>query len=687
MRLTSFAVAFGLLWVFCYELWQIRPLGKLDGQLQELALVAIEDGEETDYGYKALCRSGSIRVLAYVNGKEQTIRVGDEIRMTGSLKAANAERDLYYIAKDIDLVAYQKGKVTIAPGEKHLRDLPARFYSTIQSRIQKLFPEDTSPFALALLTGDTSKLSYSLRNQMSLAGISHVVAVSGMHVSLICSLVLTLCFRRRRLAAGLCMVAIWFFGAMLGFSPSVTRAVIMNSVLLIAPMIHREYDSPTALGFALMLLLLNNPFSIASVGLQLSFASVAGILCFTRPIALWLRNLPLGKLFKGRLLQGFYTFLTASAATTLGASLFTMPLSAYYFGTVSLISLVSNVALLPFISVIFSLGYPIVAFSYVLYPAAEAVAGLISYPIRWVLYGVEILARVPYGALYSRSIYVILWLGASCILAVLAWFYRKPALAVLLSLVMVVTVPVLQGIHPEDYRFTMLNVGQGQCLLAEWGDSVLVIDCGGSQPEASGEEASRELLSRGRDTVDALVLTHYDLDHTGGCIQLMERMKVKALYLPDITPEDSQRALILKTAKERDIPIVWVKEEHKLLLDKGTVEIFAPVRTKTENDGLALLLSAGDYDILITGDMPIEGEREFLLSKALPDVEVLVAGHHGSRDSTGYAILSYIRPEQLLISVGRNNHGHPNSEVLDRAAYLGIRVRRTDQDGTIIITR
>ena len=688
VRLVAVGLALGFLWTFVYELWYIRPLEAQTGEGILISLTALEDEEATDYGCKVLCKSGNVRVLTYLFERSRPVRAGDKILLEGVLETAAGEGDLTYLAKEIGMIARQKGEAVITTGEKTLGNLPARLYGELQRRILQLFPQDTAPFALALLTGDTGRLSYSFRNQMSLAGISHVVAVSGMHVSLICSLVLNLCLRRKRLAAGVCLVVMWFFGAMLGFSPSVTRAVVMNSVLLTAPVLKREYDSPTALGFSLLLLLVKNPFSIASVGLQLSFASVGGILLLTGPVSQFLiehlpRRLraltPVGRVCK---------FLTASVATTIGASLLTIPLSAYYFGTVSLISFVSNLVLLPLISLIFSLSYGLVVLSFWIYPLGTWAAEAISIPIRWILSGIQFLGEIPYGALYSRSPYVVLWLIGAYGLLILSRFVKeKRGLALVLCVSMLVSVPFLERIHGETLRFTMLNVGQGQCILAEVGDVAVVIDCGGAREEAVGEEAARELLCRGHLRVHSLILTHYDLDHTGGALHFMDRMEIGCVYLPDISHEDPQREKILQKAGERNIPVCWVKEDVCLPLEGGSLNIFAPVATKSENDGLSLLLSAEDYDILITGDLSTDSERELMLSRALPDLEILIAGHHGSAKSTGQKLLEYTMPEELWISVGENSYGHPDPRVLERARSLGIRVRRTDLEGTIIIKR
>ena len=681
------ALAIGLLWSFAYEMWQIRPIEQLTGETVRIQLTAIEEEEKTDYGSRILCKYGDIRVLAYLFDTSDPIHVGDRILLEGALSPATKEDGLSYLAKDVKMTAKQDGRLEITPGEKTLRNLPPRLYGTVCRRILELFPDDTAPFALALLTGDTGELPYAFRNEMSLAGISHVVAVSGMHVSLICSLVLNLCLRRKRLAALFCLGAMWFFGAMLGFSPSVTRAVVMNSILLIAPILKREYDSPTALAVALLILLVKNPYSIASIGLQLSFGAVAGILLLTPPLCRSMQEPIPWRLRNRRILWGPYSFVTTSIATTMGASLFTVPLAAYYFGTVSPISFVSNLILLPVISMIFTLGYPLVIFSYIWYEGAVWVATYLSMPIRWVMGGIELMANVPNGALYSRSIYVILWLMATYGLIVLAAIFKRRWMALVLSVSMLATVPFLQKIHTEDFRFTMLDVGQGQCIVAEIGGTVAVIDCGGARKDSPGEEVARELLSHGRDHVDMLILTHYDLDHCGGVLHLMDRMEIGGLYLPDIFPEDERRAEILAKAAEKHIPIIWVREDLHLQLDGGSLDIFPPLTINRDNDGLCLLLSGAEYDILITGDLPVSGELELIQRVPLPDLELLIAGHHGAAGSTGRDLLEHTMPEELWISVGYNSYGHPDPRVLKRADDLSIRIRRTDQDGTITITR
>ncbi len=686
LRLLALGLAMGLLWCSAYEAVVLQPLSSLHGERGTMTLRALEEGVPGEEGCSILCKSGGQRVLLYLRKGEAPVYPGDTLTLPVKIKTVDPQEDLSHISKDITLIAYQQGDLQQQHGELSWWQYPAYSYTMLKIRISQLFPADVAPFWRALLTGDTAGLNYGLRNHMSLAGISHVVAVSGMHVSLICSMVLLLCLRRRRLGAGVCLVAIWIFAAMLGFSPSVTRAVVMNSLLLLAPVLRREYDGPTAISFALLLLLLPNPWAIASVGLQLSFGASAGILLFSQDLNRWIQKGLMGK--KPRKFRfAFVRFLSGSLATTLGASIFTIPLCAYYFGAVSLISFVSNLLLLPILTLCFSLGYPVVLLSFGVFPLMQFVARLLSWPIRWVTEAVRILASVPYGALYTCSPYVVGWLVAVYVLFALGYFLRRPKPALALILALLVTVPFFQWIPTNSFTFTMLDVGQGQCLLAQGGRATMVIDCGGSSEDKTGELAARNLLSRGRRRVDVLILTHYDTDHAGGVLQLMDRMEIGTLYLPELGELSDLALRIIREAESRSIPIHMVKEDIRLNFRGGSADIFAPMGIKSSNDGLSLLLSAGEYDILITGDLPEGGERELLKTCPLPDIEVLVAGHHGAESSTSSLLLQQTQPEILLISVGENSYGHPHEKVLLRARALGMKIYRTDEQGSITLSR
>ncbi len=694
VRLAAFGLAFGMLWCAVYEQRELTPMQELEQTVAEIRVRLTDAPEQTEYGYRVLCEYEGARMLLYLDENCGIFQLGDCIVLEAEVVDVTQNENLYYVSRDIQLLGFQRDACTLLSSERRWTDYPILAYHSLQDKVTELFPSEAEPFARALLTGDTSGLSYEVRNEMSLVGISHIVAVSGMHVSLICALIMNLFLQRRRLAAGFCLAAMWFFAAMMGFTPSVTRAVVMNSLLLLAPLFKRENDGMTSLSFALLLLLLRNPWAIASVSLQLSFASVAGILIFAKPISKWfIKMLRIGKMRKEkkkskRVLSGILYAACISISTTMGATLLTLPLVAHYFGTISLIAFLSNLILLPILSSVFTLGYVAVILGFFLTILAEPLAVLLSLGLRFALWLIDALAQFPYAALYTESIYAVVWLFVLYLLIALFCICRFRVYQLMLAMsASLAAVLLFQSMDLTQLRMTMLDVGQGQCILLESGDLTAVVDCGGSEGERAGEDAARNLLSRGVSQMDALILTHYDTDHVGGALQLISRMEIGRLFLPDITTDNEWRSAIEQTARSYDIPVYYVEEDVELLFSEGTLSIFAPQGTSSTNDGLSVLLSVEEYDILITGDMGFSAERELMRTHALPDVEVLVAGHHGSRTSTSPQLLQTVRPEALLISVGENSYGHPSEDVLKRAASVGASVYRTDEHGTIEITR
>lgn len=233
---------------------------------------------------------------------------------------------------------------------------------------------------------------------------------------------------------------------------------------------------------------------------------------------------------------------------------------------------------------------------------------------------------------------------------------------------------------------TALDVGQGACTVLRGGGATFVVDCGGEGGEAVGETAARELRMGGETSVDGLILTHLDADHCNGAAQLMARVQVRRLFLPE--QESDSRKTILTAAERCGTEIVFVTEDLTLDFSGGSLQLFAPVLPGSRNCGLAALMSAGEYDILIPGDMPAAAERVLADTHSLPQVEVLVVGHHGAAGSTAPELLQAVSPEIAVISVGADNsYGHPAQAVLDRLTEAGAAVYRTDQAGDITITR
>ncbi|WP_369807605.1 DNA internalization-related competence protein ComEC/Rec2 [Lawsonibacter hominis] len=640
---------------------------------------------------------GSVKTQLYLaagkDGSLPALRPGDRLTFSGRFRLADTvagEESEYYHARGITLIAYADGGATavIRPERIPPRYWPAWIAKALKDSVRRCFPDSAAPLAAALITGDRSGLPGALYSALRRSGIAHVVAVSGLHVSVLSGLLAVLLGRRRHSAvAGILLV--FFFAAVAGDSPSVLRAAFMQSMLLLAPLLGRENDTPTSLCAILLLLLVHNPYAAASVSLQLSFAAVAGICLFTgRLWERWDGKLP-RKGLGGKALR----FAAASLATTLGAVVFTTPLSAYYFGSLSLIAPVTNLLTLWAVSGAF-LGALAVALLGLLFPAAAALAAwAAALPVWYLQKMAELLSRLPFASVGTDSIYLRLWLLLGYALLLLWLFWRGEQKRMLLPVgaggLCLCAALLLTAASRTSGRLSVsvLDVGQGQSVVLYSQGRCALVDCGGSGLSDPGDTAADYLQSLGTARLDLLVLTHYHTDHACGVPQLLERLEVERLLLPDVEPEEPLRREIEAAAQAHGVELVYLTQDAHVTLGGASLRVYAPLGDGGANEeGLSVLCTAGAFDALITGDMNAAVERRLIKYGALPDLELLVAGHHGSKYATSEELLLATTPERAVLSVGYNTYGHPADETLERLAAAGCEIYRTDWMGTVRIT-
>ena len=211
------------------------------------------------------------------------------------------------------------------------------------------------------------------------------------------------------------------------------------------------------------------------------------------------------------------------------------------------------------------------------------------------------------------------------------------------------------------------------------------MDCGGTYDEEAADQAAETLLSQGISRIDGIILTHYDRDHAGGISHLLSRISCDVLFVPEVKDEEG---ILLNIQPMMGGGIVSVSQDLEVTYGETVLMIFAPVTEDSGNDSaLAVLFRHENCDILITGDRSTTGEWVLLKTANLPELDVLVVGHHGSRYSTGMELLEATRPKIAVISVGRNSYGHPAQETLERLESVGTIVYRTDIHGNITIRR
>jgi len=685
----------GIGWFLVFQRYYLMPAHALDGYTVSTTVTIKSFSWDSTYGTAV---DGEMTQ----NGKQYSVRLyldetvhlspGDTVEGSFRMRytAPGGARDpTFHAGQRILLLGYEEELVRIRRcADRELEYLGEYLARNIEDRLQALFPEEIFAFVKALLLGDATDLSYEAETALRISGIRHVIAVSGLHVALLYTLLSRITFRKPLLTAFLGIPVLFLFSAAVGFTASVTRACLMVGLMMLSDVLRREYDSPTALAFAVVTMLAFNPLTITSVGFQMSVGSVAGILLFQQRIQEYFVErfrLERRRDFRGRLLR----WLFSSVSVTLSAISLTTPLSALYFGTVSIIGIVTNLVTLWVIQWIFIGTAVAVLLSFLFFPLAYILSWCISWLVRYVLLAATVLSKVPLGAVYTNSVYIVLWLIFVYILLGIFLVSRKrqPLTLFCCGVIGLCVSLLCSWMEPrmDDVRLTALDVGQGQCLILQCEGQTILIDCGGGYPDTTADLAAQTLLSQGITHLDGIILTHGDLDHAGALPNFLTRIDTSWVMLPST----SQWELFAQLEQATDGRVFSVGQDLDITLKAGTVHIFGPTFASESNENsLCVLFEGKNCAILVTGDRGELGERLLLHGTDLPDVDLLIAGHHGSKYSCTQQLLEAVQPDTVFISVGANNaYGHPAKETLQRLNAFGCAVYRTDLHGTLIFRR
>lgn len=704
IALAALGLAAGFLWTGCYHSMMLAPAHTLVTETaQNYTLTVTDFPQTTSRGASLTVKLQTegflaVKVQLYADKTALELRPGDVVSGTLRLASSDFLRDEpvdYYQAKGVFLIGYAQEELTLSqrPHIPSLRYLPQYTAHGLKTAIANVFPKDVSGFMTALTTGDKSFLPNGVYTDFQRSGISHVIAVSGLHISFLAGLVALLLGKRSRFSAAIGIAFMFFFAAAAGNTPSALRAAFMSSMLLLAPLVGREPDKPTILSAALLAILLPCPYAASSVSLQLSFAAVAGIYLITGELtSFWLSGIPKWDRPIGRLARKGLVFLTCNLALTAGALLFTTPLTALCFGRISLAGPLTNLLTLWAVSGSFLGGLISALLGLVCVPLGSALAQVIAWPARWILFVAHRIARFPFAAISLSSAYLVFWFMIAYAILLLWLWERKTvrpaipvfALTITLCAALITNVwPVLTG----ELTVSALDVGQGAATVFYSKGHTVLVDCGGSGGDDPGDIAADYLQSLGTSHLDALILTHYHTDHACGVPELLSRIEISTLILPDITPEAPLRQDILALAKEAGCEIRFLSHDSYYAFGNAQFTVYAPLGDGGANEeGLSVLCTAGDFDVLITGDMNSTVERRLVKYKSLHDIELLVVGHHGSKYSTSEELLFATAPEMAVISSGYNSYGHPAWETLDRLGSAGCDIYLTKGMGTVTFT-
>lgn len=551
------------------------------------------------------------------------------------------------------------------------------------------------PLADALLLGRRETLDRELSDRFAKTGLVHLLAISGTHVALM-GAVFVLIGRMLRLrrdrVAWLTIALIAVYLAVIGAPPSALRSGIMLALALLSGVLQRPSATLPIVATAALAILAVEPLAALDIGFQLSFAGVLGILLLHGAM---MRRVPAG--WKK---HPAARWVVESLVVSVAAFVCTAPVVAHHFGQVAPVSIVANLPAIPLTSLALVGIGAAAAVEPVAPPLARLLADGAGLALDLLNAVVDVAIRVPGGhAAVARPRWWAWAAAAVVFLLVLDAAGRmrdrvRWAVAAMSSAGAFLLLPLAGSAAGGGVEIAFIDVGQGDAVAirtpaGRW----LLVDAG--ERDDGWDAGERRVLpflrARGVTRLEALVLTHPHADHVGGAAAVLRALPVGRVIEPGMPVGSAVYLETLTAAEERGVPWAAARQDRLLRVDGVELLFLWPSVDALDapadaNDISAVIrLRYGGFSALLTGDAPAWVEDRLVARYgAALDVDVLKAGHHGSRTASGAALLDAATPELAVVSAGvRNDYGHPHLEVLRRLQLRGIPVARTDRDGTV----
>jgi len=674
-----------------------------------------------------LIRSGSTKNYPIRNikctGKEEKInslREGMHVRLEGMLVLPELPRNpgqfnrrIYESGKKIDFYLENPTVLEVKEQRSGVREVVEIWKTEMMNRCEKIYQDEEAGILEAMLFGEKSELSGDIKELYQAAGISHVLVISGLHISL---LALAVAGILRRLGFPM---PVWVmlsvgvlagYGILIGQPTTAVRALLMFFVLQGARLLGRSYDLLSALAFAGILMLLDNPDLILDGGCRLSFCAVIGVGWYVseknkifRSIGEKEKRKNRGKGGKGssagaileNIRAGWYLWL------------FTLPVMLDTFYQVSVVGILWNLVAIPLLPVIIAsggLGVVLAGWNIFL----GSLAGSPAYGMLQLYQEIgNISEKLPVGmwtpgqpskpviAGYYLVIFLLVLVEKQLIKREKRWKIRKifPGMELCSMLLL-----LLLMAHPWQQRekITFLDVGQGDASLLQSGGQTLLLDGGSTSQKNVGTYVILPYIKQqGISCLEAVVLTHTDQDHINGVTEVLEEGKkgwltVKNLMYPYWMEGTEQGKQLKKLAEEAGASCRKIRAGDRLTIGKAEAVVLYPKEQEKiaePNAGsLVLFWKWEGVRAMFTGDLPEEKERELLQN--LPACEILQVGHHGSATSTCREFLEQVQPSLAVISCAmKNRYGHPSPDTVERLKKTGCEIRYTMRSGAITIRK
>ena len=665
--------------------------------MQEIQLKAkvISNEKLNQFNKTYIISSNNKKFYLSIN-KNAKIQYGDYIQVKGVLSKAKARTNY----KGFDYKEYLKSQGiygTIKSNEVQIISKKRKFFNQIFLKIkiliQRDFEKEISNILLGTILGYTDEISENIKENFSKSNISYILAVSGMHIGYLI-IFCTFIFDKiigKRLSFFLSILIVLFYVKIIGYSPSAIRAMIMAIMLLSSKLLYRKSDVWTNLSLALLCILIYNPFSIKSIGLLLSYTATLGIILYSQNIR-----------FKSKLFNAI--------GITISAMIFTSPIMAIYFNKISILSLIISLLAGIIAGPIVFLGLTYIVLG--IFLKVDIIKIIIILLVKILLFFANIGSKIFLNQIYVVTpilfeifiFYIVVFLTFFFIsiykpkrkqnrifnkrirnlISLAKYEFNQNKRKVLSFMLIIVVIANIIIFIPKNLKIFFIDVGQGDsCLIVTPHKKTILIDGGGSENYDVGKNILIPyLLARRIKHLDYIMISHFDTDHVGGLLKVMEELKVDIAIVSKQAESCENYEKFIKIVKEKHMKVVVVGKGDRVRIERNLYfDVLWPKKDNLvsenvlNNNSIVCKLKYKEFSMLFTGDIEEKAEKQIIqeykngLDKL--NSSVLKVGHHGSKTSSTKDFLDAIKPKIALIGVGENNKfGHPNYKVLERLEDL-----------------
>lgn len=654
-----------------------------------------------------------------VKKEKETLNYGDKIIVKGNFEEASTARNeggfdykQYLKSKNIyGIVTIDKKDIEIInKNNVGVIDLLAnKVRNSMKRKIEQNLPNETSELLSGMLIGEKSNLQKEIQEDFRDSSLSHVLAISGMHVSYV-MLGITFLISKikfsKKMSKIVTILILLFFIILTGKTASVTRACFMSSYIILASLLHKKAHVLGSISISLLIILIINPYFILDIGLQLSYGGTIGIVLIY----------PILKKYKkkkedktGRIKKVLYKIkdkIIDTILITISANLVIFPIILFHYNTMSFTFIISNLLISPIIGIIIILGFLFVFASYIISPISKIMFFFLQILLSVLAQIAHFCAGLPLSKVYfpTPKIYIIIIYYLFLIYFILVKNKiitgKKIGKKVfIIFIIIVIILNLILNFIPKTFTISFIDVGQGDSMLISTpkGNNIIV-DGGGSRDETSFNIGKQTLipylLNKGITKLDYVIISHFDSDHVGGILSVLEELKAEKVIICE-QEENENYKRFKEIVKNKKLKVYVVKKGDNLKIEEDIwLKILWPKDERIKenainNNSIVAKLNYKSSSILLTGDIEKIAENEILKeyeNSNILNASILKVAHHGSKSSSINKFLEKVKPQIALIGVGeKNTFGHPNSGVLNRLENLNTKIYRTDENGEITI--